>query len=131
MWPRVIEIGMGAWLMASPWIFGHADSSSSFYWKDLVCGGLVILFAVLSWWKPTAAAHYFTGGVAAWLGVHTWYFVERPGPPAAQNEITMAVFLITMFLLPNNASDPPATWRDEIARQRQQRNPASSTSLRS
>ena len=105
--------------MASPWIFGHSDGSSSYYWKDLVCGGLVVLLSALSWWKPTSWAHYFTGGVAAWLGISTWWLVERPGPPAAQNEITMAVFLITMFLLPNQASDPPATWREEIARQRQ------------
>jgi hypothetical protein len=123
----MIELAMGAWLMASPWIFGHTDSSSSYYVKDLVCGGLVVALSALSWWKPASWAHYFTGGVATWLGITTWWFVERPGPPAAQNEITMAVLLVTMFLLPNQASDPPATWRDEIARQRQQ----ASTSLRS
>ena len=124
----MIELAMGVWLMASPWIFGHTETSNPFFTKDLVCGGLVVMLSALSWWKPASWAHYFTGGVAAWLGVHTWWFVERPGPPAAQNEITMAVLLITMFLLPNQASDPPATWRDEIARRRQQ---DTATSLRS
>ena len=128
MWPRMVELGMGVWLIASPWIFNHRDSSSPFFAKDLVCGGLVVMLSLLSWWKPASWAHYFTGGVAAWLGIHTWWFVERPGPPAAQNEITLAVLLVTMFLLPNQASEPPAAWRDEIARRRQR---DSTTSLRS
>ena len=76
-----------------------------------------IVAVTLSWWSRTSWAHYFTGGVALWLGITTWMFVERPGPPAAQNEISVAVFLLMMFILPNQASDPPAGWRDEIVRQ--------------
>jgi hypothetical protein len=120
MWPRMTELAIGAWLLASPWIFGHTDTGNPLFTKDVVCGGLVVALSLLSWWKPTSWAHYFTGLVGAWLGIATWWLVDRPGPPAAQNQITVAVLLLTMFLLPNKASDPPETWREEIARQKRQ-----------
>jgi hypothetical protein len=63
MWARIVELLTGIYLMASPWIYSGGGTV-----KDLVCGGLVILLSALSWRPKTGWAHYFTGGVALWMG---------------------------------------------------------------
>jgi hypothetical protein len=118
MWPRYCEIGIGLWLAASPWIFGHSTPGSPYFYKDLITGIVIIALAALSWWTPVSWAHFLTSGVAFWLGFSTWYLVERPGPGAAQNEITVAIVLLLTFMLPNHASEPPAGWQKEIERTR-------------
>jgi SPW repeat len=115
MWPRYLEMLVGGWLIASPWIFGHSGGGW-FFMNDLPCGTAVILLAILSFFRPTRRAHIGIGGVALWLGGSAYFLFERPGPPAAQNEITIALLLVTLFLLPNQASLPPQPWRENTTR---------------
>jgi hypothetical protein len=110
MWARWLEILLGGWLIASPWIFGHANGSW-FHWNDMTSGGAVILLATASFLRSKRWAHLAIGAVAIWLGTSAYFGFERPGPPGAQNEITLAFLLLTLFLVPNEASSPPEPWR--------------------
>lgn len=110
MWPRYMEMLCGAWLIASPWVFGHTDNAWLF-WNDIICGAAVFLLAVLSFRKQTHSAHLLTGAVVLWLGGTAYFMFERPGPGGVQNEITMALILVLFFILPNQASLPPEPWR--------------------
>ena len=110
MWPRYSEMLFGAWLVASPWIFNHPGGW--FYWNDIASGSVVILLAILSFFRATRWAHVAIGAVALWVGGTAYFLFERPGPAAAQNEITTALLLLLLFLLPNEASLPPTPWRD-------------------
>jgi hypothetical protein len=101
----------GLWLVGSPWIFQY--SNSWFYWNDIVSGCAVILLAAASFAHPTRWAHLVIGAVAVWLGASAYFGFDRPGPPAAQNEIVIAVLMLMFFLIPNQASKPPEPWRDE------------------
>jgi hypothetical protein len=111
MWARYIEILFGVWLIASPWVFPEREQA----WlqtNEIICGVAVIVLAVASFFRPTARAHVLIGAVALWLGGSAYFFEPRPGPPAGQNDITLAYLLILMFLIPNEASKPPISWRD-------------------
>jgi hypothetical protein len=103
---------LGAWLVASPWIFGLAEGSR-FEVTSLLPGCLVILLAAASFVRPTRWAHLVTGAVAIWLGASAYFGFERPGPPAAQNQITVALVLLTFIVVPNEASKPPEPWRSK------------------
>jgi hypothetical protein len=110
MWARYLEIVLALWLIASPWVIPHPEPT----WRHLnevACGVAVILFAVASFFRPTHWAHLLTGVVALWLGGTAYLLEPRPGPPGAQNDITVAYLLILMFLIPNHASKPPISWR--------------------
>ena len=110
MWGRYVEILLALWLIASPWVLPAREPA----WRhtnEVICGIAVIVFAVASFFHPTRWAHLLTGGVALWLGASTYFLETRPGPPGAQNDITLAYLLIMMFLIPNKASTPPTPWR--------------------
>jgi hypothetical protein len=115
MWPRYIEILLGIWLIASAWLLPDGGRE----WlqgTSIVGGALTLLFAALSFIHRTRWAHLGTGFVALALGGAAYSLVEHPGPPAAQNQITVAILLLMFFLLPNRASLPPEPWRRGSAR---------------
>lgn len=113
MWARVAELMMGLWLVVSPLVFRGTESLSHFVAIDIAAGTAVVLFSLFSFWHRTAWAHLLTGGLAALLGAYAYFGWPRPGPPAAQNEITVAMILVLLAIIPNDANRPPAAWRGE------------------
>jgi hypothetical protein len=110
MWGRYLEILLGLWLIMSPSIIPHPEPA----WRHtnaIVCGAAVIVFALASFFQPTRWAHFLIGGVALWLGGTAYFLEPRPGPPGAQSDITTALLLLVVFVVPNHASKPPAAWR--------------------
>jgi hypothetical protein len=113
MWGRYLEMLVGLWLTLSPSIIPHREPA----WRHLnevACGVAVVVFALASFFAPTRWAHLLTGAVAVWLGGSEYFLEPRPGPPGAQNDITTALLLIMTFLIPNEASKPPAPWRKPL-----------------
>ena len=49
-WEEAGEIALGLWLIASPFIFGYADTGDLRYWH-FVFGAAVVLLAVFELWQ--------------------------------------------------------------------------------
>lgn len=116
MWPRVAELMLGLWLVLSPLIFRNTPSVGEVAVIDVTAGSLVVLMAILSFWRPTAGAHFVTIAIALGLGLYGYFGFERPGPPVAQNEITLALLLLLLAIIPNEANEPPVPWREAARR---------------
>jgi hypothetical protein len=110
MWARVVEFMLGCWLAISPFIFRHPADDRTLWVTDWVSAGLVILFALLSYWPPLKSIHLATLLVALVLVVvgrlSSW---EHP-PPGAQNQIVVGLLLLMFALVPSHASHPPPAW---------------------
>ena len=113
MWPRVIEGMLGCWLLVTPLVFRGTPAVEDYTTSALVSGAVIIVMALLSFWEPTRLARFVTLGVSLWLALHGYFAAERPGPPAAQNEIMIGLTLLLMAIIPNEASRPPRAWRHE------------------
>jgi hypothetical protein len=113
MWPRVIEGMLGCWLLVTPFVFRGTTAIDDYTTSALVSGAIVIVMALLSFWEPTRLARFVTLGVSLWLALHGYFAAERPGPPAAQNEIMIGLTLLLFAIIPNEASQPPRVWRHE------------------
>lgn len=111
MWPRTAELMIGAWLILSPLVFRGTESVDRFVAIDLAAGSAVVVFSLLSFWRPAERAHLLTAALAIGLGAVAYFGWERPGPPAAQNEITVALLLVLLAIVPNEANEPPEPWR--------------------
>jgi hypothetical protein len=111
MWARVAELMLGAWLMISPLVFRGTASADSFVMRDLSCGAAVIALSLLSFWTRTGWAHLITAALAVALGLMGYLGSDRPGPPAAQNEIMIGMLLLLLAIVPNEANQPPPAWR--------------------
>ena len=111
MWARVVELMLGAWLVLSPLIFRNTTGRSEFAVNAVVCGSIVVILSLLCFWRPLQRASIGTLLVSLWLMVHGYVSAERPGPPAAQNEIVLGLLLLVFAIIPSEASLPPRPWR--------------------
>ena len=116
MWGRVVEVMLGCWLALSPFLFGHYSSDRPIWMSDLICSGTVILLALVSfWWWPVARflryAHVLILGVAFWLIGFGYFYGGHPASPGYQNDIFVGLTLLLTAIIPNEASQPPPSWR--------------------
>jgi hypothetical protein len=115
MWPRVVELMFGVWLILSPFIFqtalGEAPSAGS-----LVCGAIVVIASCLSYWPPTRHARAITGAVGVWLTGSAYLTATYPAEPAVQNHMLVGLLLIMFAIIPNEAAKPPVSWRPFVSR---------------
>ena len=111
MWPRVAEMMIGVWLCMSPFVFRDTEAIEQFIVVDLAFGSAVVVLSLLSFWSRTATAHFMTVALALGVGALAYAGWERPGPPAAQNELMAALLLVLLGIIPNDCNDPPEAWR--------------------
>jgi hypothetical protein len=116
MWARTAESMLGIWLVLSPFIFRGTDAIGEWSAVHVAAGAAVVTLSLLSFWRPTAHAHLLTAALAVGLTLYAYVAGERPGPPAAQNAITVGLLLLLLAIVPNDASRPPAPWRQPPAR---------------
>jgi hypothetical protein len=114
VWPRVIELMLGAWLVVSPFVFRGTPHLAEYAINDVVSGGLVILFSLAAFWRPLRRANIATLAMGLWLVSYGYFSAPRPGPPAAQNDLVIGLLLLVFAILPSHTNQPPETW----ARQR-------------
>lgn len=111
MWARVIEVMVGCWLALSPFIFRHAADERIFWFNDLASATIVILLALVSFWRPLRYAHLGNFLVAVWLIAFGFWASSYPAPPALQNDIGVGLLLLMFAIIPNEATQPPPSWR--------------------
>lgn len=109
MWPRTVEIMTGVWLSFSPFIFGAQDNPVVL-WGDLGVALLLWIFAGAAHWPPLKRIHLAILPVA--VGLFLWgRFATDSAPPEHQNHIAVAILLVMVAIIPNEASLPPENWR--------------------
>ena len=112
MWPRIIELMLGSWLIVSPFVFRDTPELERYTWSFVGSGAVVVIASLLSFWEPAASARFLTLLTSLWLTGHGYFAAVRPGPPAAQNEIMVGLLLLVFAILPNDTNRPPVDWRD-------------------
>jgi hypothetical protein len=115
MWPRVVELTLGCWLVISPFIFRGTPAVGDYFVNDIVCGALAVILSLLCFWAPTRRAHLATLALGVWLAMFGYFSAERPGPPAAQNDLVIGLLLLIFAIIPTEASEPPIPWRRRSA----------------
>jgi hypothetical protein len=115
MWSRVVEIMLGCWLLMSPFVFAHPSDAVGLWITDLASGSAVILFAILSYWRPTRQAHLLTLAVGAWLIAFAYREGFGEPSPASQNHLILGMLLLMFAIIPNDAAEAAPEWNAEPA----------------
>jgi hypothetical protein len=113
MWPRVVEVMLGCWLLVTPFVFRDTPAVGEYTANAVVSAALLIAASLLTFWRRTRLAHLGTAVVALWLICHGYFAAARPGPPAAQNEIVVGLVLLLFAILPSETNEVPLPWRHE------------------
>ena len=114
MWPRVVEITLGLWLMSSPFIFQHGPHSRFLWSNDLTSGFCVAALAILSFWRPLCHIHLGIVVIGVWLIGFGLVSASAHSTPASQNHIVLGLLLLMFAIIPNRASLPPARWLEVL-----------------
>ena len=112
MWARVIEVMLGCWLAMSPFIFRHAAGDRTLWVNDLFSAMAVVVLALVSFCPPLRFAHVANLIIGLWLIAFGFWASPYPTPPALQNDIVVGFLLLMFAIVPNEATQPPQTWRD-------------------
>lgn len=64
LWARLVCVGLGAWLIASPATLGYA---SWLGWSDVVSGIVVIVLSIVSLWWRAAVLRWAVAAVGVWV----------------------------------------------------------------
>ena len=111
MWPRVLEVGLGAWLAASPYVLGAGTRDAARLTHDVAVGGVTLLLALASMLTRFERAHLLTLGVALWLTAFGWLRFDAEPHAVSQNHILLGLTLLMTAVLPTDALRPPRAWR--------------------
>lgn len=111
MWARTVEVMLGLWLAASPFVFRHGPDAARLWWSDMGSASLVASFSLLSFWGPARRAHLLNLPVALWLAGSGYFGPGDPPSPAAQNDLIVGLILLMLAIIPSEATLPPKGWR--------------------
>ena len=111
MWPRIAEIALGSWLIASLLVLEPGSIPTAWKLNNLACGVAVIALAALSFWQPFSRAHLAEIAVVLWLIGAAFAWPESPSP-SVQNAILVGLTLLNFAIIPSPASLPPRSWRE-------------------
>jgi peptidoglycan/LPS O-acetylase OafA/YrhL len=119
MWPRIVEVMLGCWLVISPFIFHHGPEDAFLWRNDLACGSMIITIALLCAWRPLQRIHLLNLAAALWLIGVGFVAVASPPPPAYQNHVVLGALLIIFGIIPTRSEDGPDSWREFEHHERQ------------
>ena len=111
MWPRIVELLLGLWLAASPFIFETTGLGPLVATQSVVCAIVVIAASCFSFRESTRHARAVTALVGLWLVGAAYVTASRPAEPELQNQFTVGLLLILFVVIPNEANRPPRPWR--------------------
>lgn len=114
VWPRILEIVLGCWLLMSPFVFGHHPEEPSVWINEMVCGALVIVVSSMSISRRFFRLYLVNIPIALWLIGHAYFQIPPPAhaPPWLQNDLITGMLLGMMAIIPSDTSRPPREWQE-------------------
>ncbi len=91
-WPLLGSALVGAWVMASPWVFGTTGPAFRF---ESILGALAVVIAFVAWAEVTRAARLLNVLVGLVIAIVIW-FLPDVSTAARLNGLISGVFLITL-----------------------------------
>lgn len=82
MWARLINIGIGIWLMAAPAVLGYGGVASN---HDRIVGPLLASFACIALWEVTRPLRWVNLLLGGWMLLAPW--ILGFGPTATVNSL--------------------------------------------
>jgi hypothetical protein len=69
MWPQVINVALGLWLMAAPAVLGYGKPMAN---SDHIAGPLAATFACIAIWECTRSVRWVNPPIGLWVAAAPW-----------------------------------------------------------
>jgi hypothetical protein len=94
-WQDWLNMLLGAWLFASPWLLKYADDLPRAAWSAWISGAAIVLFAAFALYIPKAAEEIVNALLGVWVAVSPWVL----GFAANRDVTTNAIFVGVLVAL--------------------------------
>jgi uncharacterized membrane protein len=116
MWPRVVEIMLGLWLMLGPLIFRLGPADRAMTVNHLVYGTATVVASLIAIRFPFIRAVIVAIGL--WLLGYGYAASGYFSAPGCQNLMIVGTLLCVLGIIPTDCLEPPRSWREYYATQR-------------
>ena len=115
MWPRIVQMMLGLWLVFSPLIFRLGPGDAAMRINDLAGGAAVAAtaLAAIRFW-PVRIATLIIG---VWLIGYGYIAGWHPSPPSYKNLIIVGGLISVLSLIPTDCLEPTRSWREYYGNQ--------------
>ena len=111
MWPRIIEVMLGCWLMISPFIFRLSPDQTFLWVSDLAAGAAVIGIALTACSPRYPRLRLLNLISSAYLVIVAFLAAPPPPPPAYQNYVVIGLLILITAVIPTRGVLPPQKWQ--------------------
>ena len=96
----VLNVLLGCWLIASPWIFGYAVSASAF-WSSVVVGALVALLALSRFSAPRSGTglNWLSFLLGLWAIASPWIYAYWVNGAAKWDNVAVGIAVALVAML--------------------------------
>lgn len=107
-WQDGVNLLLGVWIGASPWLLGFAESLEMAAWNMLIVGGAIVVLAAIDMDIPSQWEEWGIVALGLWLGASTYLFGLFQYRMAATLMIATSIVAIVLGLwaLFGNAGAP-------------------------
>jgi len=118
MWPRIVEMMLGLWLVFSPLIFRLGPEDTALRIIDLACGAAVAALSLAAIRVRLLRIAILVIGV--WLLGYGYVAGWHPSPPGYKNLMVVGALVAVLSLIPTDCLTPTRSWREYYVSQRRE-----------
>jgi len=71
-WQDMVNVVLGLWIAASPWVHGVGDEMPPVIWNAVVVGGLILVLAAIDLDAPANWEEWVLGALGLWMVISPW-----------------------------------------------------------
>jgi hypothetical protein len=118
MWPRIVEVMLGLWLLLSPLIFRLGAGELALTINHLIYGTATVIVSLIA----IRVRFLRVVTLAIGLSLIGYGYVTGGYPPAPGylNLIVIGILVCALAILPTDCLQPTQSWREYYASQRRQ-----------
>ena len=118
MWPRIVEVMLGLWLVLGPLIFRPESSDLALIVNHLVYGTATVVAALIA--IRVRFLRVVTIAIGLWLIGYGYVAGGYPAAPGYLNLIVTGVLVSALGLIPTDCLQPTQSWREYYVSQRRE-----------
>jgi len=111
-WPDWLNMLLGAWLFASPWLLHYAEDLPRAAWSAWISGAAIVLFAAIALYKPKAVEEIANALLGVWVAVSPWVLGFAANRDITTNAILVGVLTALLAIWTAKLGHHKGTWHN-------------------
>lgn len=97
-WEDWLNMLLGAWLFASPWLLKYADALPRAAWSAWISGAAIVLFAAVALYMPKAVEEIANALLGVWVAVSPWIIGFAANRDVTTNAVVVGVLVALLAI---------------------------------